>query len=104
MFKEIGSINNKADETSLQILALFKDSISEISLNEPESVSEYFKPEYSHYLIVHTPLYFQYPENRTEWSLRFSGEVGVSFVELFEIKADSVFVKGLMAVNGSKVY
>lgn len=104
MFEEIGSITNKADETSLQILALFRDSISEISLNKVESVSEYFKPEYSHYLIVHSPLNFKYPENRTEWNLRFCGDVGVSIVELLQIKADSIYVKGLMAVNGSKVY
>lgn len=104
MFGEIGNLRNKADETSLQILALFRDSISEIRLNEPESASSYFKPEYSHYLVVHTPLNFKYPENRTEWNLRFCGDVGVSVVELFSVKADSAYVKGLMAVNGSKVY
>ena len=30
MFGEIGSVRNKADEVSLQILALFRESISEI--------------------------------------------------------------------------
>ena len=55
MFREIGSVRNEVDETS-QILALFRDSISEIFLNESESISAYFKPEYSHYLVVHTPL------------------------------------------------
>jgi hypothetical protein len=104
MFGEIGSVRNKADETSLQILALFRDSISEICLNESESVSAYFKPEYSDYLVVHTPLNFRYPENRTEWNLRFCRDVGVSVVELFAVKAGSAYVKGLMAVNGSKVY
>lgn len=104
MFEEIGNIRNKADENSLQILALFRDSISEIRLNEPESISSYFRPEYSHYLIVHTPLNFKYPENRTEWNLRFCGNVGVSVVELFSVETDIVYVKGLMSVNGSKVY
>ena len=64
MFGEIGSIRNEADEISLQILALFRDSISEIRLNEPESVSDYFKPEYSHYIVVHSPLDIRFPENR----------------------------------------
>lgn len=104
MFEEIGNIRNKADETSLQILALFRDSISEICLNEPESLSSYFKPEYSHYLVVHTPLNFKYPENRTEWNLRFCGNIGVSVVELFAVETNCVYVKGLMSVNGSKVY
>jgi SAM-dependent methyltransferase len=104
MFGEIGIVRNKADETSLQFLALFRDSISEIYLNEPESLSSYFNPEYSHYLVVHTSLNLKYPENRTEWNLRFCGDVGVSVVELFAQEADSAYVKGLMALNGSKIY
>ena len=103
MFREIGSVRNEADETS-QILALFRDSISEIFLNESESISAYFKPEYSHYLVVHTPLNYKGPENRTEWNLRFCRDVGVSVVELFTVEAGIAYVKGLMAVNGSKIY
>jgi precorrin-6B methylase 2 len=103
MFSEIGSVRNEADETS-QILALFRDSISEIFLNESESISAYFKPEYSHYLVVHTPLNFKDPENRTEWNLRFCRDVGISIVELFTVEASIAYVKGLMAVNGSKIY
>src|SRR5664279_3316378 len=103
MFREIGSVRNEVDETS-QILALFRDSISAIFLNESESISAYFKPEYSHYLVVHTPLKYKGPENRTEWNLRFCRDVGVSVVELFTVKADIAYVKGLMAVNGSKIY
>jgi len=104
MFEEIGSIRNEADETSLQILALFRESISEIRLREPESVSAYFKPEYSHYLVVHTSLNIEYPEKREEWNLRFCGDVGISVVELVVAEAGSAYVRGLMAVNGSKVY
>ncbi len=104
MFEEIGSIRNKADEASLQILALFRESISEICLIELESVSAYFKPEYSHYIIVHTPLNIQYPEKREEWSLRFCRNLGVSIVELVAAENENVYVKGLMAANGSKVY
>lgn len=103
MFREIGSVGNEVDETS-QILALFRDSISEIVLNESESISAYFKPEYSHYLVVHTSLIYKGPENRTEWNLRFCKDVGVSVVELFTVKAGIAYVKGLMAVNGSKIY
>ncbi len=103
MFREIGSVGNEVDETS-QILALFRDSISEIVLNESESISAYFKPEYSHYLVVHTSLIYKGPENRTEWNLRFCRDVGVSVVELFTVKAGIAYVKGLMAVKGSKIY
>ena len=104
MFEEIGSIRNEADETSLQILALFRDSISEIRLNEPESVSDYFKPEYSHYIVVHSPLDIRFPEKREEWNLRFCRDVGVSIVELVIAETGRVYVKGLIAINGSKVY
>ncbi|MDQ1276617.1 MAG: hypothetical protein QG610_2195 [Euryarchaeota archaeon] len=103
MFREIGGVRNEVDETS-QILALFRDSISEIFLNESESIPAYFKPEYSHYLVVHTPLSFKDPENRKEWNRRFCRDFGVSIVELFTVKAGIAYVKGLMAVNGSKIY
>ena len=103
MFREIGSVRNEVDETS-QILALFRDSISEIFLNESESISACFKHEYSHYLVVHTPLNFKGPENTTEWNLRFCRDVGISIVELFTVEASIAYVKGLMAVNGSKIY
>lgn len=104
MFGEIGSIRNEADETSLQILSLFRDSISEIRLKEPESVSSYFSPDYSHYIVVHTPLNFKFHEKRDEWNLRFCRDIGVSIVELVTAESGSAHVRGLMAINGSKVY
>lgn len=104
MFGEIGSVKNKADDISLQILSLFKDSISEICLNEAKSVSNYFKPEYSRYIIVHTPLDIRFPEKREEWNMRFCGDVGVSIVESVIVETDRIYVRGLMAVNGSKIY
>jgi ubiquinone/menaquinone biosynthesis C-methylase UbiE len=104
MFGEIGSIRNETDESSLQILSLFRESISEIRLNEPESVSAYFSPNYSHYIVVHTPLNFKFHEKRDEWNQRFCGDVGVSLVELVTAEAGSAYVRGLMAINGSKVY
>lgn len=51
-----------------------------------------------------TPLNFEYPENRKEWSLRFCRDVGVSIVKLFSLKAEGAYVKCSMAVNGSKIY
>lgn len=104
MFREIGSVKNEADEIALQIISLFRESISEICLNEPESVSDYFKPEYSHYIVVHTPLNIRFSEKREEWNMRFCRDVGVSVVERLVTETDSVYVKGLMAVNGSKIY
>lgn len=104
MSKEIGSIRNEADEVSLQILTLFRDSISEIHLNEPESMSDYFKPEYSHYIILHTPLDIRFPEKREEWNMRFCRDAGISVVECIVAETDRIYVRGLMAVNGSKVY
>lgn len=104
MFGEIGSIRNEADETSLQILSLFRESMSEIRLKEPETVSSYFSPDYSHYIVVHTPLSFKFHEKKDEWNLRFCRDVGVSIVELFTADTSSAYVRGLMAINGSKVY
>ncbi|AKB83245.1 hypothetical protein MSBR3_2667 [Methanosarcina barkeri 3] len=104
MFREIGSVKNEADEIALQIISLFRESISEICLNEPESVSDYFKPEYSHYIVVHNPLNIRFSEKREEWNMRFCRDVGVSVVEHIVTETDSVYVKGLMAVNGSKIY
>jgi ubiquinone/menaquinone biosynthesis C-methylase UbiE len=104
MFEEIGSIRNEADETSLQILALFRESISEIRLSEPESISAYLRPDYSHYIVVHTPLNFRFPENREEWNMRFCRNIGVSIAEIVTAEAGSAYMRGIMAVNGSKVY
>ncbi|WP_048158158.1 class I SAM-dependent methyltransferase [Methanosarcina sp. Kolksee] len=104
MFGEIGIVKSEADETALQILSLFRDSISEICLNEPESISDYFKPEYSHYIIVHTALNIRFPEKREEWNMRFCRDAGVSVVERIVTDTDRIYVRGLMAVNGSKVY
>ncbi|AAM07266.1 TPA: class I SAM-dependent methyltransferase [Methanosarcina acetivorans] len=104
MFGEIGTVRNEADESSLQILSLFRESISEVRLKEPESVSAYFSQDYSHYIVVHTPLNFRFPEKREAWNLRFCQGVGVSVVELVVAETGSAYVRGLMAVNGSKIF
>lgn len=103
-FEVIGSVRNNADADALQLLALFKDSISEIQLDRREDLSIYFRPEYSHYFVVHTPLDIEYPEHGLEWTGRFCGRAGVSMVELIRTGSDRIYVKGLMARNGSKVY
>ncbi|HEX7445198.1 MAG TPA: class I SAM-dependent methyltransferase [Methanothrix sp.] len=103
-FEEIGSVRNHADSDALQLLGLFKDSISEIQLMQREDSSTYFSPDNSHYFVVHTPLDIEYPEHGLEWTRRFSGRVGVSIVELIRDGSDKIYVKGLMARNGSKVY
>lgn len=103
-FEEIGIVRNCADADALQLLALFKDSISEIQLSRREDYSRYFLQEYSHYFIVHTPLDIVYSEQGREWTRRFCGRAGVSIVELIRTGSDEIYVKGLMAQNGSKVY
>ncbi|MGB3944168.1 MAG: class I SAM-dependent methyltransferase [Methanothrix sp.] len=126
MFEEIGAVLNHAEPESLQHLALFKDSISQILLREGEEPSEYFSPEYSHYIVVHTPLDIEPSEQNHEWSRRFSSRCGVSIVERIggwvgkgsgSRSADGhghgyedgdrdgpIYVRGLMAAKGSKVY
>jgi 2-polyprenyl-3-methyl-5-hydroxy-6-metoxy-1,4-benzoquinol methylase len=54
--------------------------------------------------VVHTPLNFRFPEKREEWNMRFCKDVGVSVVELVVAETGSAYVRGLMAVNGSKVF
>jgi len=104
MLEEIGTVRNCADSDALQFLALFKDSISEIRLLQSVDSSAYFSPEYSHYIIVHTPLDMEYSGHGKEWNERFCGGAGVSIVELIDGGGDAIYVKGLMAANESKVY
>lgn len=104
MFEEIGAVRNYADPDALQHLALFKDSISEIMLCGSEDPSYYFSPEYSRYIVVHTPLDIEYPEHSNEWTHRFSGSAGVSIVERIDGGDGAIRVRGLMATKGSKVY
>ena len=130
MFEEIGAVLNHAEPESLQHLALFKDSISQILLRKGEEPSDYFSPEYSHYVVVHTPLDIEPSVQNHEWSRRFSSRCGVSIVERITGRggkgsgsrsrsADGggvdhgyedrdrdgpIYVRGLMAAKGSKVY
>jgi SAM-dependent methyltransferase len=103
MFEEIGTVRNFARPDALQYLALFKDSMSEIQLLQGEDPSAYFSPEYSHYIVVHAPLNAGSAGGK-EWTSRFCGCLGVSIVERIEAVGSAIYVKGLMAANGSKIY
>jgi protein-L-isoaspartate O-methyltransferase len=104
MFEEIGTVRNFADAGALRYLALFKDSISAIELSRGEDSSAYSSSEYSHYIVVHTPLGIERQEHGEEWTRRFCGGLGVSIVERIEAAGGGIRVRGLMAANGSKVY
>jgi len=126
MFEEIGAVLNHTEPESLQHLALFKDSISQILLCRGEEPSEYFSPEYSHYIVVHPPLDIEPSVQKNEWSRRFSSRCGVSIVERIggrggkgsgcgsadghghgyedEDGEGPIYVRGLMAAKASKIY
>ena len=102
--KTIGTVSNHADEESMKILGLWKDSISVIELSQPASISSLFYDEYSHYIVVHDPVNIEFPEKRDEWNKRFTKDAGVSVVEFVKSEENTVYVKGLFALNGSMVY
>jgi len=104
MFEEISTVKNFADSDALQHLALFKDSASEIRLRRDLDPSAYFASEHSHYIIVHAPLDIDYSQGGMEWTSRFSRGLGVSIVEQIEAEGGAIYVRGLMARNGSKIY
>ena len=104
MFVDIGTVRNFVEAGDLHHLALFKDSISEIQLNKKEDPSAYFGPDYSNYIVAHDPLDGLPKEYGEEWSRRFSGRLGVSIIERIGAEGGTIYVKGLMAANGSKVY
>lgn len=102
-FNSIGTVSNYADKESLQILTLWKDSISELKLDN-DILQSKLDNRYSHYIVIHDSFNFQFSEKKKEWNLRFTGDVGVSVVEFLKFGDNSVYVKGLFAENGSNVY
>ncbi|MDF1534618.1 MAG: class I SAM-dependent methyltransferase [Methanosarcinaceae archaeon] len=102
--KQIGTVSNYADEESLKILALWKESISAIKLSQPISASSLFYDEYSHYIVVHDPIDIEFSEKRNEWNKRFTKDAGVSVVEFIKSEWNTIYVRGLFALNGSMVY
>ena len=100
----IGIVSNHADKESMKILAVWNDSLSAIELGKEEPVSSIFSDEYSHYIVIHDPLDVRFPEKHEEWNKRFSHNIGASVVEFLKLEGNKVYVKGLIAENGSAVY
>ncbi|MBN2487608.1 MAG: methyltransferase domain-containing protein [Methanosarcinaceae archaeon] len=100
----IGTVSNHANKESMKILAMWNDSFSAIELGQEGSVSSIFSEEYSHYIVVHDPLDIRFPEKHEDWNKRFSNNIGASVVEFLRSEGNTVYVKGLIAENGSAVY
>jgi 2-polyprenyl-3-methyl-5-hydroxy-6-metoxy-1,4-benzoquinol methylase len=100
----IGTVSNHANKESMKILAMWNDSFSAIELKHEASVSSIFSDEYSHYIVVHDPLDITFPEKHKDWNKRFSHNIGASVVEFLRLEGNTVYVKGLIAENGSAVY
>lgn len=102
-FKPIGKVSNFADEETMQLLALWKESVSIIELEEKDPKGLLFE-DYSHYIVIHDPLKMEFPEKRKEWNRRFCRNTGVSVVELIKTDGNKIYFKGLFAANMSSVY
>ncbi|WP_094226534.1 class I SAM-dependent methyltransferase [Methanolobus psychrotolerans] len=102
-FKPIGKVSNFADEETMQLLALWKESVSIIELEEKDPNGLLFE-DYSHYIVIHDPLKMEFPEKRKEWNRRFCRNAGVSVVELIKKDGNKIYFKGLFAANMSSVY
>ncbi|WP_340818017.1 class I SAM-dependent methyltransferase [Methanolobus sp. WCC4] len=102
-FKPIGKVSNFADEETMQLLALWKESVSIVELDEVDPKELLFE-EYSHYIVVHDPLEMEFPEKRDEWNKRFCRHTGVSVVELIKVDGNKIYFKGLFAKNRAPVY
>ncbi|MDW7732083.1 MAG: methyltransferase domain-containing protein [Methanolobus sp.] len=103
-FKPIGKVINFADEETMELLALWKEAVSEIELNKHAHASSYISEEYSHYIVVHDPLEMEFPHKRDEWNKRFCRETGVSIVKLVKHENNRLYFRGLLAANNSVVY
>jgi len=103
-FRPIGKVINFADEETMELLALWRDAVSEIELDRHAHASSYIFDEYSHYIVVHDPVEMEYPKNRDEWNRRFCREAGVSVVRFIKHEGNRLYCKGLMAMNNAAVY
>lgn len=102
-FKSIGKITNFADEETMKLLALWKESVSIVEF-EKAAPDELLFDEYSHYIIIHDPLRMEFPEKRDEWNKRFCRHMGVSVTELIKTDGNKVYFKGVFAEKDSLVY
>lgn len=101
--KPIGNVSNFANEKTMQLLALWKESVSIVELDKTDA-QELLYEDYSHYIVVHDPLKMEFPEKRKEWNRRFCRDAGVSVVELIKVSENKIYFKGLFAANNSSVY
>ncbi len=101
--RSIGKVTNFADEKTMELLALWKESVSIVEMDKV-TPDEILFDEYSHYIIVHDPLKMEFSEKRDEWNKRFCRNAGVSVAELIKVTGSKVYFKGLFAENGSPVY
>ncbi|WMW23137.1 class I SAM-dependent methyltransferase [Methanolobus mangrovi] len=102
-FKPIGKVSNFADEKTMQLLALWKESVSVVELDETDAEA-YLYEDYSHYIVIHDPLKMEFPEKRKEWNRRFCRDASVSVVELIKVNENKIYFKGLFAINESSIY
>jgi Methylase involved in ubiquinone/menaquinone biosynthesis len=102
-FKPIGKVSNFADEETMQLLALWKESVSVVELDETDAEAHLYE-DYSHYIVIHDPLKMEFPEKRKEWNRRFCRDAGVSVVELVKTDGKKIYFKGLFAANKSSIY
>jgi ubiquinone/menaquinone biosynthesis C-methylase UbiE len=103
-FKTIGTVVNFADSETMELLALWKEAVSEVELNKHVNASSYIHEEYSHYIVIHDPLDMQFPQKRDEWNKRFCGDNSASVVKLVKHDNNKLYFKGLFAANNSSVY
>jgi 2-polyprenyl-3-methyl-5-hydroxy-6-metoxy-1,4-benzoquinol methylase len=98
--KAIGTVNNHADSRSLDIIAMWKDSISAI-----ETTKNPFSEQYTHYIIIHDPIHTTYSEEHSEWNRRFTeNNPSASIVQYLYSRDNTHYVKGLFAENKAKIY
>ncbi len=103
-FKPIGKVVNFADEETMELLALWKEAVSEVELNKHNKASSYIFEDYTHYIVVHDPLEMEFSPKRDEWNKRFCRETGVSVVKLVKHDNNKLYFEGLFAANNSSVY
>lgn len=98
----IGKVHNHASEENMEILPLWKQSISGIEIIGIEAAM--FREEHSHYIVIHDPLKTKFPESREELNKRFCAQVGASVVSYIRQEGNMHYVRGLMAENDARVY
>ncbi|WP_406661281.1 methyltransferase domain-containing protein [Methanolobus sp. ZRKC3] len=102
--KTIGKVVNFADSETMELLALWKEAVSEVELNKHTHASSYIHDEYSHYIILHEPLDMQFSKKHDEWNKRFCKDSSASVAKLIRQENNKLYFKGILAANNSSVY